>query len=153
VKGTAVVLTSDPNFAPTALLHNLKHNKVLHEHNVVLTIETAQTPRVSLADRVRMETVSDKFAKVRLRFGFMESPNVPKALAIARKLGWHHVDLVLRVAKGAEAVGAVGHAEVAGSPVYWAVPVRQRRDRLFPDSDRAGGRGRHPGNYLKKATI
>jgi len=88
VKGTAVFLTSDPNFAPTALLHNLKHNKVLHEHNVVLTIETAQTPRVALADRVRMETVSDKFAKVRLRFGFMESPNVPKALAIARKLGW-----------------------------------------------------------------
>ena len=88
VKGTAVFLTSDPNFAPTALLHNLKHNKVLHEHNVVLTIETAQTPRVSLADRVRMETVSDKFARVRLRFGFMETPNVPKALAIARKLGW-----------------------------------------------------------------
>jgi KUP system potassium uptake protein len=88
VKGTAVFLTSDPNFAPTALLHNLKHNKVLHEHNVVLTIETAQTPRVSLADRVRMEKVSDKFAKVRLRFGFMETPNVPKALAIARKLGW-----------------------------------------------------------------
>jgi KUP system potassium uptake protein len=88
VKGTAVFLTSDPNFAPTALLHNLKHNKVLHEHNVVLTIETAQTPRVSLANRVRMETVSDKFAKVRLRFGFMETPNVPKALAIARKLGW-----------------------------------------------------------------
>jgi KUP system potassium uptake protein len=88
VKGTAVFLTSDPNFAPTALLHNLKHNKVLHEHNVVLTIETAQTPRVSLADRVKMEKVSDKFAKVRLRFGFMESPNVPKALAIARKLGW-----------------------------------------------------------------
>jgi KUP system potassium uptake protein len=88
VKGTAVFLTSDPNFAPTALLHNLKHNKVLHEHNVVLTIETAQTPRVGLADRVRMETVSDKFSKVRLRFGFMETPNVPKALAIARKLGW-----------------------------------------------------------------
>jgi KUP system potassium uptake protein len=55
---------------------------------VVLTIETAHTPRVALADRVKMETVSDKFAKVRLRFGFMESPNVPKALAIARKLGW-----------------------------------------------------------------
>jgi KUP system potassium uptake protein len=88
VKGTAVFLTSDPDFAPTALLHNLKHNKVLHEHNVVLTIETAQTPRVSLVNRVRMETVSDKFSKVRLRFGFMESPNVPKALAVARKLGW-----------------------------------------------------------------
>jgi KUP system potassium uptake protein len=88
VKGTAVFLTSDPDFVPTALLHNLKHNKVLHEHNVILTIETAQTPRVDPVDRVRMETISDKFATVRLRFGFMESPNVPKALVIARKLGW-----------------------------------------------------------------
>ncbi|TAI64029.1 potassium transporter Kup [Bradyrhizobium sp. Leo170] len=88
VKGTAVFLTSDPGFVPTALLHNLKHNKVLHEHNVILTIETAQTPRVDVSERVYMERVSDKFSKVRLRFGFMESPNVPKALVIARKLGW-----------------------------------------------------------------
>jgi KUP system potassium uptake protein len=88
VKGTAVFLTSDPNFVPTALLHNLKHNKVLHEQNVILTVETTQTPRVDPAERVRMEQISEKFAKVRLRFGFMESPNVPKALAIARKLGW-----------------------------------------------------------------
>jgi KUP system potassium uptake protein len=85
VKGTAVFLTSDPSFVPTALLHNLKHNKVLHEHNVILTIETT---RVDLSERVKMETISDKFSTVRLRFGFMESPNVPKALVIARKLGW-----------------------------------------------------------------
>jgi KUP system potassium uptake protein len=88
VKGTAVFLTSDPSFVPTALMHNLKHNKVLHEHNVILTIETAETPRVDLSERVKMETISEKFSKVRLRFGFMESPNVPKALVIARKLGW-----------------------------------------------------------------
>lgn len=88
VKGTAVFLTSDPTSVPTAMLHNLKHNKVLHEHNVILTIETAQTPRVDPSERVRMENISDKFALVRLRFGFMESPNVPKALVIARKLGW-----------------------------------------------------------------
>ena len=88
VKGTAVFLTSDPDYVPTALLHNLKHNKVLHEHNVILTIQTAETPRVDLADRVRMESISDKFSTIRLKFGFMESPNVPKALAIARKLGW-----------------------------------------------------------------
>ena len=88
VKGTAVFLTSDPTFVPTALLHNLKHNKVLHEHNVILTIETAHTPRVDIAERVRMETMSEKFATVRLRFGYMETPNVPRALAVARKLGW-----------------------------------------------------------------
>jgi KUP system potassium uptake protein len=88
VKGTAVFLTSDPEYVPTALLHNLKHNKVLHEHNVILTIHTAETPRVDISERVKMERISEKFSTVRLKFGFMESPNVPKALAIARKLGW-----------------------------------------------------------------
>src|SRR5437016_3979231 len=88
VSGTAVFLTSDPVSAPTALMHSLKHYKVLHEKNVILTIEIAPTPRVDLAERVRLEEISSTFSKVRLRFGFMESPNVPKALAIARKLGW-----------------------------------------------------------------
>jgi KUP system potassium uptake protein len=88
VKGTAVFLTSDPDYAPSALLHNLKHNKVLHEHNVVLTIVTADTPRVTDEDRVQMTKVSSRFSRVALRFGYMETPNVPKALAIARKHGW-----------------------------------------------------------------
>ena len=88
VAGTAVFLTSDPASAPTALMHSLKHYKVLHEKNVILTIESAPTPRVDLADRVRLEQISPTFTKVTLKFGFMESPNVPKALAIARKLGW-----------------------------------------------------------------
>ena len=88
VPGTAVFLTSDPDFAPTALLHNLKHNKVLHEHNVILTIVTADTPRVPEADRVRITPLSQHFARVSLKFGYMEQPNVPKALVVARKHGW-----------------------------------------------------------------
>ncbi|TAI64030.1 potassium transporter Kup [Bradyrhizobium sp. Leo170] len=88
VSGTAVFLTSDPASAPTALMHSLKHYKVLHEKNVILTIETAPTPRIDPSERVRMEQISPTFSKVTLRFGFMESPNVPKTLAIARKLGW-----------------------------------------------------------------
>jgi KUP system potassium uptake protein len=88
VPGTAVFLTSDPASAPTALLHSLKHYKVLHEKNVILTVETADTPRVDPAERVRIEPVGKTFSRVVLRFGFMETPNVPKALAIARKLGW-----------------------------------------------------------------
>jgi KUP system potassium uptake protein len=88
VPGTAVFFTSDPEFAPTALLHSLKHYKVLHEKNVILTIETADTPTVDVAERVRIEPVGETFSRVVLRFGFMETPNVPKALAIARKLGW-----------------------------------------------------------------
>jgi len=88
VPGTAVFLTSDPVSAPTALMHSLKHYKVLHEKNVILTIETASSPRIDPAERVRLEQVSPTFSKVTLKFGFMETPNVPKALGIARKLGW-----------------------------------------------------------------
>jgi KUP system potassium uptake protein len=88
VPGTAVFLTSDPVSAPTALLHSLKHYKVLHEKNVILTIETADAPRVDAGERVRIQPVGKTFSRVVLRFGFMETPNVPKALAIARKLGW-----------------------------------------------------------------
>ncbi len=88
VPGTAVFLTSDPEFAPTALLHSLKHYKVLHENNVVLTIETADVPRVDPAERVQIDPIGETFARVKLRFGFMETPNVPRALAIARKHGW-----------------------------------------------------------------
>ncbi|MCA6124528.1 potassium transporter Kup [Bradyrhizobium sp. WSM 1704] len=88
VSGTAVFLTSDPVSAPTALMHSLKHYKVLHEKNVILTIETAPTPRIDPSERVRMEQLSETFSKVTLKFGFVEQPNVPKTLAIARKLGW-----------------------------------------------------------------
>ena len=88
VPGTAVFLTGDPNSAPTALLHSLKHYKVLHEDNVVLTVVIENTPYVKTADRVIIEPLGKSFSHVRIRFGFMESPNVPRALGIARKQGW-----------------------------------------------------------------
>ncbi len=88
VPGTAVFLTSDPKSAPTALMHSLKHYKVLHEKNVILSVETTHTPRVEAEKRVSIEPVGTTFMRVILRFGYMESPNVPRALAIARKLGW-----------------------------------------------------------------
>jgi KUP system potassium uptake protein len=89
VPGTAVFLTSDPKSAPTALLHSLKHYKVLHEKNVILSVETTHTPRVEPDKRVRIEPVGATFTRVMLRFGYMETPNIPRQLAIARKLGWH----------------------------------------------------------------
>ena len=88
VAGTAVFLTSDPDSTPTALLHSLKHFKVLHEHNVILTVKTADTPRVRSDERVTMETLSPTFTRVTIRYGFAEQPNVPKALALARQIGW-----------------------------------------------------------------
>jgi KUP system potassium uptake protein len=88
VKGTAVFLTSDPETAPSALLHNLKHNKVLHEKNVVLTIKTIDIPRVREDERVTIEHLGDSFWKVEMTYGYMEQPNVPRGLAILRKQGF-----------------------------------------------------------------
>jgi len=85
--GTAVFLTGNPNSTPTSLLHNLKHNKVLHDHNIILSVITEDKPRVPEADRTSVTVLSDRFSKITLRFGHMESPNVPKALAACRPLG------------------------------------------------------------------
>ncbi|HEX8048389.1 MAG TPA: potassium transporter Kup [Rhizobium sp.] len=87
VPGTAIFLTSDPESAPAALLHNLKHNHVLHDKNVILTIRTTNKPRVAQEERYSVEKVSDRFSRVELRFGFMESQNVSQALATLRKTG------------------------------------------------------------------
>jgi KUP system potassium uptake protein len=88
VPGTAVFLTSDPTSAPTALLHSLKHYKVLHEKNVIVSIKTANTPHVTDEERVHIEPIGNTFSRLTVRFGYMEMPNVPKALALARKLGF-----------------------------------------------------------------
>jgi KUP system potassium uptake protein len=85
--GTAIFLTSDPDVAPVALMHNLKHNKVLHEKNIVLTVRTTDRPRVPDSERVVIEPVSDDFKKITLYYGFMESPVVPRALSLCRKQG------------------------------------------------------------------
>jgi KUP system potassium uptake protein len=85
--GTAIFLTSDPDMAPVALMHNLKHNKVLHEKNIVLTVLTTETPRVKESERVKIEPINDDFKKLTISYGFMESPNLPKALGLCRKLG------------------------------------------------------------------
>ncbi|MCE3288334.1 MAG: potassium transporter [Caulobacter sp.] len=85
--GTAIFLTSDPDVTPVALMHNLKHNKVLHEKNIIATVRNAETPRVPEDQRVKIEKVNDDFKKLIITYGFMESPNVPKALALCRKQG------------------------------------------------------------------
>lgn len=87
VPGTAIFLTSDPYFAPVALMHNLKHNKVLHEKIAILTVATAETPRVNDRDRIEIEEVTPDVKRVTVTYGFMESPNIPKALTMCRKQG------------------------------------------------------------------
>ncbi len=85
VKGTAVFLTAEPNSAPTALLHNLKHNKVIHENNVVLTVKTADVPYVHDDKKLSFEEISPHFNRLTMKFGFMETPNVTYGLTLAKK--------------------------------------------------------------------
>ena len=85
VPATAVFLTGDPNSAPTSLMHNLKHNRVLHERNIILNIRTEDTPRVQRHERVSVEKIADGFIRVVARYGFMETPSVPKILEHCRR--------------------------------------------------------------------
>ena len=87
VPGTAVFLTNDPTSAPSSLMHNLKHNKVLHERVLLLNVRTETTPRVAAANRYEMTSLSPDFKMVTLHFGYMEQPHIPRALAAMRKAG------------------------------------------------------------------
>jgi KUP system potassium uptake protein len=80
VRGTAVFLTPSNDFMPPALLHNLRHNQVLHERNIVLTVETLPVPRADEHERMAWTDVGAGFARLTLRFGYMEDPDVPLAL-------------------------------------------------------------------------
>ncbi len=87
VPGTAVFLTSDPDAAPHALLHNLKHNKVLHQKNIILTVRTLAQPRVDGKERTEVNPLTEDFWQVILTYGYMETPNIPHALTQCRKMG------------------------------------------------------------------
>jgi KUP system potassium uptake protein len=87
VKGTAVFMSGNPNGTPLALLHNLKHNKVLHERVLLLTLVTIDEPHVPAATRVKVEPLADGFWRIVVRVGFMEKPNVPGILAACASQG------------------------------------------------------------------
>ena len=92
VPGTAVFMTAQPTGTPPALAHNLRYNKVLHDHVVVLTVATSQVPHVPVEDRISVQPLGHSMFNVRVQYGFMEDPNVPEALLQAREQGLH-IDL------------------------------------------------------------
>ncbi len=87
IPGTAFFLTPDSEIVPSALLHNLKHNRVLHEQTVFLTVETLRVPFATAEERVTVEPLGGCFLRLILRFGFMETPNVSRAMGHARRAG------------------------------------------------------------------
>jgi KUP system potassium uptake protein len=87
VPGTAVFMTSDPKGAPLVLLHHVKHNKVLHENVVILSIKTEQVPTVPESEQLDVQCLPERFGRIKARYGFMETPNVPKLLEAAASHG------------------------------------------------------------------
>ncbi len=92
VPGTAVFMTADKGVVPHALLHNLKHNKVLHERNVFLTVESLTVPYAHTGQRLKVVRVGDGCYKIIVRFGFMETPDVPQALMRCADMGEMCID-------------------------------------------------------------
>ena len=150
VPNTAIFLSSDADIVPTALLHNLKHNMVLHEHNVVMNVRTAQIPRVDDADRVRIERLSADFSRVILTFGYMEKPNIPWALLLARRQG-----LKFDIMKTSFFVGRRTISPPPNRPCRsgrticsWVSPAMPPMPATSSTSRPAGRRARHAGDHL-----
>lgn len=87
VSGTAVFMTASKDGVPSALLHNLKHNQILHERVVLMTIKTTDTPTVDNKDRISIVDLGKGFVRIIVRYGFMENPDIPKALNLCAALG------------------------------------------------------------------
>ncbi len=142
VPGTAIFLTAQQGVVPHALMHNLKHNKVLHERNVFLTVETLSVPHAPKDQRLKIDEIGDDFHRVLIRFGFMETPDVPLALMRSCDAGGIHFDpMETTYFASRETVVAIAHR---GMPVW--------RDKLFALMHRnaapATGFFRIPGNRL-----
>ncbi len=142
VPGTAIFMIAQKGVVPHALLHNLKHNKVLHERNVFLTVETLNTPYAPKEKRLKIDSIGDDFYRVLVRFGFMETPDVPLALMRSCDAGGMVIDpMDTTYFASRETVVASRHR---GMPVW--------RDKLFAFMHRnaapATGFFRIPGNRL-----
>ena len=143
VPGTAIFMTAQTGVVPHALLHNLKHNKVLHERNVFLTVDTMNVPYAPKEKRLKIESIGgEDFYRVVIKFGFMETPDVPLALMRSCDKGGIHFDpMDTTYFASRETVVASRHR---GMPVW--------RDKLFAVMHRNGapatGFFRIPGNRL-----
>ena len=156
VNGTAVFLTGNPHAAPSALLHNLKHNHMLHERNIVLTIKTADVPRVPNNERVKIERLSDTFTAVisHLRVhGDAERLEGAAAVSQARPQRGPRGHLVLPVAPRAATDLSLADAALAGEALHLARRQRRGCHHLLPDPIRSRGRDRHPDRRLSSARV
>ncbi len=156
VRGTAIFLTADHDVAPAALMHNLKHNQVLHEQIIILTVKTLQTPRAPDSERVKVEDFLPDVKRVTLTFGFMETPNVVKALTEARKHGLKFDIMKTSFFLSRRTIvpsEKERHAAVARSPLHLPGAQQHQRHGLLPHSERARGRTGQSGDGVRRAFL
>ena len=113
VPGTAVFMTSDPGGAPVVLLHHLKHNKVLHERVIVMSIGGEEIPQVQPEDRVELKEFGEGFCQVVAHYGFMESPDIPAVLASLEVQGVRARPMETSFYLGRETLLPTGHSKLA----------------------------------------
>jgi len=114
VPGTAVFMSGNPYGTPTSLLHNLKHNKVLHEKVLLLCIETEEVPYVPPTRRVKAEKVGSGIYRLSIRYGFMEEPDIPQALRTLSLDDWEYVEQQTTFFLGRETLIPTAHSRMAG---------------------------------------
>ena len=151
VAGAAVFMQTDPVYAPSALMHNLKHNRVLHDILVFITVETTIEPRLESENRVTVKQLPLGAWLVEARFGYMEQPDVPKALRACAPFGLEidprQASLLPRPPRHPH-VGPLAHAVLATAHLHHAGQPVCPRHRVLPHPARPGGRTRHADERL-----
>jgi KUP system potassium uptake protein len=136
VPGAAVFLTSVPGGAPPVLLHHLKHNKVLHQTVALMSIMTEEIPQVDEADRIRCRELGEGFYEIIAKFGFMETPDIPSALASLGRVGSADRGLVIKPMEttfylGRETLIPMGKGKAPPSPATRVEMMPKWRKKLF----------------------
>ena len=147
VPGMAVFLTGNPDYVPTSLLHNLKHNKVLHERVLFVTVQNVDEPEVGANRRMEVSELAPGIHRVILRYGFMESPNIPRALEDLNASGVRvrsDAGELFPRPRGAGPGHRAEDALVAALAVPGAGAQRDAGDGILPHSVRSGGGTRSP---------
>ena len=123
VAGTAVFLTADATRTPAAFLHNLKHNKILHERIIILQVDTRDVPRVAPANRVEVERLGKGFYTVIAHYGFTEQPDVPEALRACRPHGIAYDEMETSFFLGRETLVPTQHSKLGRLRRDWFISL------------------------------
>jgi KUP system potassium uptake protein len=137
VTGTAVFMNSNPMGVPHAMLHNLMHNKVLHERVIVVSAQMFDVPYVPEIDRVEVRKLKGDFYSVIVQYGFKDDPDIPAALTLCGE-------------RDADPATRLGHGALAGENIHRHVPQRRQCDEFFQDSEQSRRRTRHAGRAVRQ---